>query len=253
MAGAPEVHKLDRAGQVEMRLVAAGARRDLGQVDAAVVTLQSSELASHAVHAWTARLRYAYADALLAAGREDEARDWFAKAAEADHDGSTDASDRLAQIDGVAFVDAFDEDEAGDRNETAGDEEKDAAGSAVEEAGATDAEAGPESADAADEADRGAEDAGDSEAAGNAADDSADADRDADRDAGHGDDEAAGDDSGEADDSEDADVDDGVDDDEAPAPVAVDDPDVDLTDEADPSSFLVDPFKAPGSGGRPEQ
>lgn len=112
MAGAPEVHKLDKAGQVEMRLVAAGARRDMDQLDAAIVTLQSPELASNSVQPWTARLRYAYADALLAAGREGEAREWFAKAAEADKDGSTDASDRLAEMDGVEFVDAFDESEA---------------------------------------------------------------------------------------------------------------------------------------------
>ncbi|MFI6349224.1 tetratricopeptide repeat protein [Streptomyces sp. NPDC050560] len=108
MAGAPEVNKLDKAGQVEMRLVAAGARRDLGQFDAAIVTLQSPELASGSIHPWTARLRYAYADALLAAERTDEARDWFAKAVEADKDGATDASDRLAELDGVEFTDALD-------------------------------------------------------------------------------------------------------------------------------------------------
>ncbi|MFD7257516.1 tetratricopeptide repeat protein [Streptomyces sp. NPDC059874] len=106
MAGEPEVQKLDKAGQVEMRLVAAGARRDQGQLDAAIVTLQSPELASNTVQPWTARLRYAYADALLAAGREDEAREWFAKTLEADKDGATDASDRLAELDGVEFVDA---------------------------------------------------------------------------------------------------------------------------------------------------
>ncbi|MEU9345748.1 tetratricopeptide repeat protein [Streptomyces sp. NPDC048278] len=112
MAGAPDVHKLDKAGQVEMRLVAAGARRDMGQLDAAIVTLQSPELASSSVQPWTARLRYAYADALLAAGRADEAREWFAKAVEADRDGSTDASDRLAEMDGVEFVDALDEEDS---------------------------------------------------------------------------------------------------------------------------------------------
>ncbi|MFJ9350037.1 tetratricopeptide repeat protein [Streptomyces sp. NPDC101237] len=111
MAGAPEVHKLDKAGQVEMRLVAAGARRDMGQLDAAIVTLQSPELASSSVQPWTARLRYAYADALLAAGRVDEAREWFAKAVEADRDGSTDASDRLAELDGVEFVDALNDED----------------------------------------------------------------------------------------------------------------------------------------------
>ncbi|MFR9676974.1 hypothetical protein [Streptomyces sp. TR06-5] len=110
MAGEPEVKQLDKAGQVEMRIVAAGARRDMGQADAAVVTLQSSELASQSVQPWTARLRYAYADVLLEVGRRDEARDWFAKALEADQKGLTDASDRLAELDGLEFVDALDED-----------------------------------------------------------------------------------------------------------------------------------------------
>ncbi|MGW0538339.1 tetratricopeptide repeat protein [Streptomyces sp. NPDC003032] len=112
MAGAPEVQKLDKAGQVEMRLVAAGARRDMDQIDAAIVTLQSPELASNSAQPWTARLRYAYADALLAAGREDEAREWFAKVVESDKDGSTDASDRLAELEGVEFVDALGDDDA---------------------------------------------------------------------------------------------------------------------------------------------
>ncbi|WP_408059193.1 tetratricopeptide repeat protein [Streptomyces erythrochromogenes] len=127
MAGEPEVQKLDKAGQVEMRLVAAGARRDQGQLEAAIVTLQSPELASSAVQPWTARLRYAYADALLAAGREDEAREWFGKALEADKEGATDASDRLAELDGVEFVDAAidlsDDDEVG--NDDLGEDDRD--------------------------------------------------------------------------------------------------------------------------------
>ncbi|WP_405706526.1 tetratricopeptide repeat protein [Streptomyces sp. NBC_00069] len=132
MAGEPEVQKLDKAGQVEMRLVAAGARRDMGQLEAAIVTLQSPELASHSIQPWTARLRYAYADALLAAGREDEAREWFAKTVEADKDGAMDASDRLAELDGVEFVDALvgdepDEidDEADEADEADEDDEDD--------------------------------------------------------------------------------------------------------------------------------
>ncbi|MFI8263258.1 MULTISPECIES: tetratricopeptide repeat protein [unclassified Streptomyces] len=123
MAGEPEVQKLDKAGQVEMRLVAAGARRDMGQLDAAIVTLQSPELASHSVQPWTARLRYAYADALLAAGREDEAREWFAKTVEADKDGAMDASDRLAELDGVEFVDALGGDEPDEIEDEIDDED----------------------------------------------------------------------------------------------------------------------------------
>ncbi|MFF3399622.1 hypothetical protein ACFYW6_14000 [Streptomyces sp. NPDC002659] len=125
MAGEPEVQKLDKAGQVEMRLVAAGARRDMGQIEAAIVTLQSPELASSSVQPWTARLRYAYADALLAAGREGEAREWFAKALEADKDGATDASDRLAELDGVEFVDAIDEGDADAEPQADADDESD--------------------------------------------------------------------------------------------------------------------------------
>ncbi|MFI8998171.1 hypothetical protein [Streptomyces sp. NPDC053542] len=140
MAGEPEVQRLDKAGQVEMRLVAAGARRDMGQADAAVVTLQSPELASNAVHPWTARLRYAYADALLEVGREEDAREWFAKALEADQGGTTDASDRLAELDGVEFTDALAdeyEDEAADAAEDAEDEEDEAPTAAAADAAAT--------------------------------------------------------------------------------------------------------------------
>ncbi|MFD7987929.1 tetratricopeptide repeat protein [Kitasatospora indigofera] len=129
MAGEPEVKQLDKAGQVEMRLVAAGARGDMEQFDAAVVTLQSPELASNSVHPWSARLRYAYAEALIAAGRADEARDWFAKAADADTDGSTNASERLAEIDGLEFVDALDPDldvEEGEESEDAAQAEAEA-------------------------------------------------------------------------------------------------------------------------------
>ncbi|MFE7411924.1 tetratricopeptide repeat protein [Streptomyces laurentii] len=148
MAGEPEVQKLDRAGQVEMRLVAAGARRDMDQLDAAIVTLQSPELASSAHHPWTARLRYAYADALLAAGREQEAREWFAKAVEADKDGSTDASDRLAEMDGVEFVDALDE----------SDDEEPAAADATADEDEDEDEDAAELADEADEAPKADED-----------------------------------------------------------------------------------------------
>ncbi|MEU2165407.1 hypothetical protein [Streptomyces sp. NPDC019208] len=150
MAGEAEVQKLDKAGQVEMRLVAAGARRDMGQVDAAIVTLQSPELASNAVQPWTARLRYAYADALLAADREPEAREWFAKAVEADKDGSTDASDRLAELDGVEFVDALvDENDADTGSETGTGAEEDA-----EEADEADAPEAPRAASEDDKDDK---------------------------------------------------------------------------------------------------
>jgi tetratricopeptide (TPR) repeat protein len=104
MAGAPEAQRLEPSARAEMRIVAAGARRDLGQLEAALVTLDVPDLRGP-VQPWTARLRYAYADALSAAGRPDEAKDWFTRAAEADDDGETGAAERLAELDGVAFVD----------------------------------------------------------------------------------------------------------------------------------------------------
>jgi tetratricopeptide (TPR) repeat protein len=105
LAASPEAASLDPGEQVEMAIVVSGARRDLGQPQAAVLALQVPQLSSTAVHAYTPRLWYAYADALLAAGRRDEAVTWFARAADADPDGTTDADERLAELHGVQIVD----------------------------------------------------------------------------------------------------------------------------------------------------
>jgi tetratricopeptide (TPR) repeat protein len=96
---------LDRATQIELRIVESGIRRDQGLADAAVIALQVPELTSGRLRPWSARLFYAYADALLAAGRTEEARNAFARAAAADADGETDAADRLDELDGVEFED----------------------------------------------------------------------------------------------------------------------------------------------------
>ncbi|WBB70910.1 Replicase polyprotein 1ab [Micromonospora sp. WMMD812] len=101
---------LDPATAIELLIVAAGARGDLGQKDAAVAMLQVRELTSDATEAWTARLRYAYADALLAVGRREEAREWFSRAAEVDAEGDTDAAERLLELDGV-IIEGDEEDE----------------------------------------------------------------------------------------------------------------------------------------------
>jgi tetratricopeptide (TPR) repeat protein len=109
IAASDEVAALDQAGQVEMRIVAAGARRDMGQLDAALVLLEDGNLRPDRLHLppepWLARLRFAYADTLLAAGRSEQAREWFGRAAEVDGDGETDAAERLAELDGVRFLD----------------------------------------------------------------------------------------------------------------------------------------------------
>jgi glycerol 3-phosphatase-2 len=101
--------ELAPAEATELLIVAAGARADLGQRDAAVAMLQVPEL--NADEPGAARLRYAYANALLAAGRRSEAREWFARAAAADDDVETDAAERLLDIDGVVLDLAEPEDE----------------------------------------------------------------------------------------------------------------------------------------------
>jgi tetratricopeptide (TPR) repeat protein len=121
MAQAPEAKELDKATQVELRIVAAGARRDLGQPEAAVVLLQGLDLTSPQPEPWTARLRYAYAEALLETDREDEAREWFARASEVDPEGLTGAGERLAELDGLSFEDVeeeLDEDELDEDDES---------------------------------------------------------------------------------------------------------------------------------------
>ena len=106
----PAVPGLGQDERVELVIVLAGARRDLGQADAAVLTLQDPARRTTPTRPWAARLWYAYADALLAAGRVEEARTWFEKVVQVDPDGQTDAGDRLLELDGVVLQD-LDEDE----------------------------------------------------------------------------------------------------------------------------------------------
>ncbi|GAB3074400.1 hypothetical protein CAQUA_06070 [Corynebacterium aquatimens] len=96
----PEAADLDPESQIELGIVLAGARLDLGQADSAVVTLQRLNPSLRSTGLAHARLSYAYADALLAAGRKDEAAQWFAHAADIDVDETTDARERLAELNG---------------------------------------------------------------------------------------------------------------------------------------------------------
>ncbi|QYN38659.1 hypothetical protein K1T35_16450 [Pseudonocardia sp. DSM 110487] len=96
----PEVRELPRAESIELAIVAAGARRDLGELDAAVVSLQIPELDPARRDPWSARLFFAYADNLFAAGREADALQWFVHAADVDDDGETDAALRIAELTG---------------------------------------------------------------------------------------------------------------------------------------------------------
>lgn len=100
LARSPEASELPGADAVELIIVAAGARRDLGDVNAAVSALEIGELDPAKRSEWSPRLFYAYADNLLAAGRRDEATSWFLHAAEADDDELTDAAERLVELTG---------------------------------------------------------------------------------------------------------------------------------------------------------
>ena len=113
----PDARAADHHTQIELRIVESGIRRDQGLLDAAVVVLQGPELSGERIRPEYARLYYAYADALLAAGREDEARHWFGRAASADVDGETDAAERYEELDDVSFDDLghdWDDDELTD-------------------------------------------------------------------------------------------------------------------------------------------
>lgn len=98
MGRSEEARQLDRQGAVELGIVIAGARLDMNQAESAVVTLQrlNPDLAS--TGSINARLSYAYADALVAAGRKDEAKEWFAHADKIDEDELLDSADRLSEL-----------------------------------------------------------------------------------------------------------------------------------------------------------
>jgi len=124
----PETRGLSRDAQIELRIVESGIRRDQGFPEAAVVALQIPELTDGQHRPGAARLFYAYADALIDAGREDEARYWLGRAAAADTAGETDAAERIDDLDVLAlddleaddlYADDRDDQEAGDTDELA--------------------------------------------------------------------------------------------------------------------------------------
>jgi tetratricopeptide (TPR) repeat protein len=98
LARNPAVANLPPAQKAEMTIVEAGARRDLGEFDAALRTLENAPLRSRSREDWVVRLRYAYADTLLAAGRTDDAIEWFHRTVGVDGDEITDAAERVAEL-----------------------------------------------------------------------------------------------------------------------------------------------------------
>ena len=112
---------LEPALRTEMTIVAAGARADLGQQAEAVRMLREAVTSPPPVRTGppptrgaaaeakeqerqaAARLRYAYADALLQTGATEEARRMFAEASARDPEQLTDARQRLDELDGVTL------------------------------------------------------------------------------------------------------------------------------------------------------
>ncbi|TXI41874.1 MAG: tetratricopeptide repeat protein [Mycobacterium sp.] len=98
LARSAEAAELGGDDAEEMRIVAAGARADLGQLDQALALLSSPLPDPARTGTTAARLFYAYAETLLALGRGDDALQWFIHAAAADLDGVTDAEDRVSEL-----------------------------------------------------------------------------------------------------------------------------------------------------------
>lgn len=82
----------------EMRIVAAGARADLGHLEQALAELSSPPMDPARTGSTAARLFYAYADILLALKRPEEALQWFIRSAAADLEGVTDAEERVGEL-----------------------------------------------------------------------------------------------------------------------------------------------------------
>jgi hypothetical protein len=105
LASSPEAKGLALEDRIELAIVVSGIRRDMGQLEASALALQIPQLRSSARKPWSARLSYAYAEALRATDDDAGAREWFARAADFDEEGQTDAADRLAELDGIVMTD----------------------------------------------------------------------------------------------------------------------------------------------------
>ncbi|MFW0771683.1 hypothetical protein ACLRGI_00750 [Paenarthrobacter nitroguajacolicus] len=80
MVRSPEAQDLDAPGKVELAIVASGARADLNQLDAAVSELEIPQLDINRAFSYSPRLFRAYAEALSAVGRTEEADKWARQA-----------------------------------------------------------------------------------------------------------------------------------------------------------------------------
>ncbi|MDR0488535.1 MAG: tetratricopeptide repeat protein [Propionibacteriaceae bacterium] len=129
-SGRPEIK--DPSMLVELIIVTAGVRLDMGQRDEAMRILRHEMEKPSVRHPRLAqaRLLYAYADMLTDMGEMGEAHHWFSVAASLDPFGTTSALDRLDELDGVVldldedeFLDEEDFDDNEDQDENLEDED----------------------------------------------------------------------------------------------------------------------------------
>lgn len=91
-------NRLDIETRIELAIVVAGARQDLGQTDSALLALETMRPDPTKQNLSWARLSYAYADTLLSAGRIDDAKTWFRHVLTQDVDRILDAQQRLEEL-----------------------------------------------------------------------------------------------------------------------------------------------------------
>ncbi|BBX22844.1 hypothetical protein MTER_22550 [Mycolicibacter terrae] len=104
LAAGPEAAELEGDEADELRIVVAGARADLGQLEQALTVLSAAPADPERTGSTVARLHYAHAETLVALGRDDEALEWFLRAAAADTEGVTDVEERIADLGGSATL-----------------------------------------------------------------------------------------------------------------------------------------------------
>ena len=113
--------KLEVDQRVEMIIVEAGARDDLGQTAEGLRVLKNAIVEKLGGASAQARLRYAYADMLERQGDTKGARQWFVSALANDTEPLLDCQDRIDALDGFIVEADLDDDE--DELDESGDDE----------------------------------------------------------------------------------------------------------------------------------
>lgn len=95
-----DIDRLNEDQRIELAIVLAGAHLDQDDALAAVAELERENLEPNRTGVGASRLFYAYADALLAAGRTEDAKEWFERTVQIDEEELLDAEDRLQELRG---------------------------------------------------------------------------------------------------------------------------------------------------------